>query len=378
MFFSKPPSYLGIDLGMGGPKIVELRNNKGRAQLLTYGFAEEICETSTENYFANTDRIATIIKKICDKASATSKQVVASLPTHMVFDSVITLPAMPAKELKSSIEAEAQKLIARPLDEMVLYWNIINQNDNETESIDGKISDDKDIIASKKTKYLKILLTAAPKKMINKYIEIFHKAGLKLLSLETAAFALTRSLVGMDKLQILIADIGAQTTEIIILNNGLPVFSRGIDLGSAKITAVLAEKLKIDIEEAEQLKFDFNNNISNQSAEIINILEKNLTPITNEIKYSINLYFNRLSLDQGIGAGAEQLLDQKIIEKIILTGGGSLLGGLNDFIKKELQIRSFIGNPWARIIYPQDLKPLLDEIGPKFSIAAGLAMREIN
>ena len=65
---SASPSYLGIDLGLGGVKIVELRNNKGRAQLLTYGFAEEADETNHENYFANTKRLSAIIKKICNEA----------------------------------------------------------------------------------------------------------------------------------------------------------------------------------------------------------------------------------------------------------------------------------------------------------------------
>ncbi len=376
LFSSNPPSYLGIDLGLGGVKIVELRNNKGRAQLLTYGFAEEEAEVRQEEYFSNTEKLAITIKKICDQANTTSKQVIASLPTYTVFDSIITLPFMSQKDLKPAIEAEAKKLLSRPLEEMVLYWNILNEDEAEKESTSAEATAGKDVIVSKKTKYLKILLTAAPKDFVNRYVEIFHKAGLKLLSLETAAFALTRSLAGIDTSRILITDIGAGTTEIIILDEGLPVFNRSIDIGGFKITRALQESLKISFDEAEQLKLDISNNPGNQSAEIIKILEKIMAPIINEIKYSITLYFNRLSLTEK--EEVTKLQTQKRIEKIILTGGSGLLSGINDYVKKKLQIRVFVGDPWSRVIYPQDLKPLLNEIGPKFAVAIGLAMREAS
>ena len=40
LFSKKPTSYLGVDIGAGGIKVVELRDDKHRARLSTYGFAE--------------------------------------------------------------------------------------------------------------------------------------------------------------------------------------------------------------------------------------------------------------------------------------------------------------------------------------------------
>jgi hypothetical protein len=36
------------------------------------------------------------------------------------------------------------------------------------------------------------------------------------------------------------------------------------------------------------------------------------------------------------------------------------------------------GDPWARVVFPEDLRPVLDEVGPRLSIAIGLGMREIE
>ena len=69
---------------------------------------------------------------------------------------------------------------------------------------------------------------------------------------------------------------------------------------------------------------------------------------------------------------------QKPIEKIILTGGSSLLLNLPDYLAGLLDLKVYRGDPWARVIYPEELKPVLDEIGARFSVAVGLAMRDIE
>jgi len=65
-------------------------------------------------------------------------------------------------------------------------------------------------------------------------------------------------------------------------------------------------------------------------------------------------------------------------EKIVLSGGSALLPNLANYLSKVLNIKVIIGDPWARISYPVDLAPLLNEIGPRMSVAVGLAMRELE
>ena len=66
------------------------------------------------------------------------------------------------------------------------------------------------------------------------------------------------------------------------------------------------------------------------------------------------------------------------VEKIILSGGGSLLLNLGDYLSKRLNIKVIIGDPWNRVNYPAELKPVLSEVGPRLAVAIGLAMREIE
>jgi Tfp pilus assembly PilM family ATPase len=66
------------------------------------------------------------------------------------------------------------------------------------------------------------------------------------------------------------------------------------------------------------------------------------------------------------------------VEKVILSGGGSLLLNLADYLSRRLNMKVIIGDPWSHINYPPELKPILSEVGPRLAVAVGLAMREIN
>jgi Tfp pilus assembly PilM family ATPase len=66
------------------------------------------------------------------------------------------------------------------------------------------------------------------------------------------------------------------------------------------------------------------------------------------------------------------------LEKIILSGGGALLLNLSEYLSERLSIKVIIGDPWARIRYPEELRPVLSEVGPRLAVAIGLAMREIE
>lgn len=377
--FSSPLSYLGIDFDSSSVKVVELKNESGRPRLVTYGYFDQEIDQAKIDDQEDYLKTAKLIKQVCHQAKTTTTKTVSALPAFSVFSSILNLPVMPKKELASAIEWEAKKIIPLPIEEMILDWKVLegfseNQlvNDQEKEGEEEEINTDdlkkrsflKITPPKKGKKYIKILLTAAPKDLVKKYIAIFKAAGLNLLSLDTEPFALIRSLVGNDKSTIMILDIGSVVTNISIVINGIPILNRSIDIGGLTITKAIANSLNVSLARAEQFKYDIGMNPAQiGQGSVPKTIETTLTPIIDEIKYSLNLYKN-----QG----------QKNIEKIILTGGSCLLLNLPDYLSQILDLKVYRGDPWARVIYSQELKPVLDEIGPRFSVAIGLAMRNIE
>lgn len=357
--FSNKKSYLGVDIGNNGVKMVELATSAGRARLATYAYAEVDTNLTHSSSLADQQKVAEIIKKIFTEAKVSSRKTIAALPNFSVFSSIISLPKMSKKELSQAISWEAKKFVPLPIEDMVLDWRpLVKKEVKDKEKIKEETSDK----LKEKNEFQKILITAAPKDLVERYINVFKLANLELLAMETESFALERSLIGKDNAVIMIVDLGAFSSDISIIENGIPILSRSIDVGGGTITQAIAKSLNIEQKRAEQFKRDIG--FSSQSLNSVpKIVENTISPIINEIKYSFDLFQGRKN------AG--------VVEKIILTGGSSVLPGLTDYLNEILQIKVYVGDPWARIVYPVELKPVLQELGPSFAVPVGLAMREI-
>jgi len=341
--FNKKKSYLGIDIGSTSLKLVEISKEKGVPTLVTYGYAERaISDIVKGDAQKILNKVAALLKKLYIDAGITSFKAITALPNYSVFNSVITLPKMNKKELDSAVRWEAKKFIPMPINDVVLDWRIIDT-----------------IEVDKRKKNYRILLTAAAKNLVRRYVEIFKKADLQLLSLETEAFALARALIGKSQATTMIIDSSAVTTDIIIIEKGIPALNRSIDVGGITISRAIANSLNIDFKRAEQFKRDIG---MGGSSKIPRVIEGILKPVVDEMRYSLKIYQDQSG---------------KAVEQVILSGGSAYLPNLAEYFSKILNIRVIIGDPWAKIAYPEDLKPALEEVAPRFAVAIGLALREI-
>ncbi|MFH1207299.1 MAG: pilus assembly protein PilM [Patescibacteria group bacterium] len=367
---AKNLNYLGIDLSGASIKLVELRNaGNGRPQLVTYGFIDETYNIIKDDNPVARAAIAKQLQDLIKQTRAGSASAVTALPSFSVFSSIINLPAMKDKDLVSAIRWEAKKFVPIPLEEMILDWEVLKEPAGpkpaapaagaDSGNPDGK----KEIGAPAPKANLRILMTAAPKNLVNRYVELFKMVGLQLVGLETESFALERSLVGNDMNPVMVIDIGGQTSSIIIFSSGVPILNRSIDVGGKGITRSLQETMGLTAAQAEQFKRDVSRSISGDAAsKLPKPMSYVINSIINEIRYILNIYQNQ---------------NKKPITKVIITGGSAFLANISSSIESIFNIKSFIGDPWARVIHPIEINSLLKELGPRMSVSIGLAMREI-
>jgi type IV pilus assembly protein PilM len=339
--FASKPRFLGIDIGSSSIKIVELSKDADGAKLMTYGFTDKL--NLNIDSAEDLKSVSDLLVKLCVDSEVSSKTAIAALPTFSVFSSILNLSNIAKKDISSAVHWEAKKVIPLPLDEMILDWKIISEDS--------------------KTGNIKTLLTGAPKNLVKKYIEIFKQAQINLVSLETETFSLVRALIGNDKSNITIIDMGDVTTDITIVSFGIPMLNRSIDIGGKNITEELDKILGVGFEKAEQFKFDLGiNSLNSGDSSIPRVIVDTVAPVVNEIKYAHNLF---------------QSKDDKKVEKIILSGGSAMIPGFSEYLSKVFDLKVIVGDPWARINYPQELKPLLAEIGSHMAVSVGLALRNI-
>lgn len=370
LFEKKETSILGIDIGTSSIKVIEVDRTKDGHRLMTYGFVEDFHRDLRNLGKEDARMTSQAIRSVVERARCRSPRAIAALPTYAVFTSLISLPQLAGDELDSAVHWEAKKIIPLPLDEIVLDYRILNPPKKEGGGFTlpfGKIKE-----GVEEEPQLKILITGAAKETVQKYTEIFSLSGLSLVGLETEMFALSRSIVGTQPGEIMIVEIGSAVTDIIIMENGIPFFGRSLETGGAGITRQIVTSLHINEKRAEQLKRDVGIRTIGQEESgnggVPQIIVSALESIIHEIRYTLDVYKSHAVTPSGKATG--------IIEKIILTGGTALMPGIAEHIAQALDVRVFVGDPWSFLQYPVDLKPVLQSIGPKFSVAIGLALRE--
>lgn len=373
--FHSTEAYLGVDIGASGIKLVELHKTKGRPQLWTYGIVnqpldihiarrektpEELALESRQGIEVSgkqnkqkqtpmhlddprIDEYAQMLQSLLKNAKTTTKRVTASLPVSYVFHTVLTLPFVEEKKRESIIRAEIAKIIDRPVDQMQVVHQLLNKDEKEPE-------------------YLRILVTAAPREVVAFYSAIFQKAGLQLEELETEAFALERSLVGHDKATSMVIDIGSERTNFFIIDNGIPVTHRSIQVGGDTISGLL-EQIFGTKDNINTLKQDVSRlRPSDIPADLFTMVTG---PIIKEVEYGFDLFL-RQSGNEG-----------KRPEKIILSGGSAAFPLIKTAVESAFNMRVFVGDPWARIVYQQGLRPVIYDLGPRMAVSLGLALRNI-
>lgn len=340
--FSKKRSYLGVDFGSAGLKAVELAVEKGKPRLVTYGLTEMPVDIVRNVSPEARDQAVASLKALLEQAHVTTAKAVAALPNYAVFTQIMDLPAMADRDIAAAVRWEAKKIVPWPLEEMILDWKKLS-------TADGKPGT------------TKVLLIAALRNVVSRYLEIFKLANVELLSLETEAFSVARALSSSDVTTAMLVDIGAFTTDIAVVESGIPLINRTIDVGGTTLTKAIAQSLGISEQRAEQFKRDFGLAVESGGG-IPKTIEAAFSPVINEVKYLFDLY---------------QGQSRTPIQKVVLTGGSAYLPNLPSFMQSLLKVPVILGDPWDRVSYPVELKPALDEVGPQLVVAIGLALREI-
>ncbi len=356
--FSK--TFLGIDIGTSSVKIVEVSRWGKKKRLVNYGEipAANIYESSFRTFEKNTlllseKDIARGIQAVIEEAKIKTKKVVLSIPDFSTFYTSFELPPVSEEELPRAIEFEARRYIPLPVSEVSLDWQIT----------EGSLS-------GKKNK-VKILLVAVPNDVVRQYKNIAALCGLDLFALEAEVFGLVRSLAAEEKNTVCLVDIGSRSTTISIVDRGILKLSHSFDISGSDFTQQIAKSLGVDHPKAEALKQE-HGLLPGSTEKIDKILYPLIDLILVEVEKIFNFTFRT---------------EEKKIEKIILAGGAAKLPGLKSYFsvrlnsnleKDEARKKVVIGNPFASLYYPPILEQSLEDMGPSYAIAVGMALRGLN
>lgn len=334
----------GLDIGTHTIKAVVLSHREKNPKLISLGSVPSPQPGLLSDSDVDLEHTATTIKELLNSVKAPADSVVISLPEAKVFTRVVSdLPFLTDEELSSSIKYSAEEFVPIPVDQVNLFWQILERSKEEGKTV--------------------VFVVASPKTVINKYIKVLEMAGFKPMALETDLIAAARSLTENNPntpLSLLI-DFGSSSTDFAVVNKGLVILTRSIATGGAALTRAIAQYLNFEVLQAEEYKKVYGL-LENQLEGKIHLAIKPLVDIIiSEARRTLQAYQSKNP--------------QSIIKRIILSGEGAKMPGLVVYIASEIGLETQEADPWYQIQKDEEIIKKLSADAPSYSVAVGLALR---
>ncbi len=352
----KEGSVLGVDIGSSSLKVVQLRKEHGQAILETYG------ELSLGPYGGgemgqatnlSAEQITESLKDLLREAKVTTASCGVSIPFARSLLTLVNLPyrADPTEQ-KTVIELEARKYIPVPVSEVQLDWFIVPAAEQAQFGEEGSPAADR-----KGT--VEVLLVAVHNDELTKLQSVVVGAGLSASFYEIEIFSTIRAVVDDPVKPVMVIDIGAASTKTYVIERGVVALSHSIGTGSQDITRAIAISGNVSIAAAEALKKEegLGDGGALGSPELV------FSRIFSEVRRVLMQY---------------ETAHKKAIASIILTGGGGITKELSAYAKRIFSIDVHIADPFKKTEAPAFMRPVLEEIGPEFAVAVGLALRKLD
>lgn len=358
---SSPASVIGVDIGTSSVKIVQLKKEKERAILETYGALSVGPYANLKVGQASRlpeGKAVEMIQDLLKETGAKAKNAAVSVSLRNTFITTIELPAAPKTNLGDIVNIEARRYIPLPMSEVILDWWIIPPAIGGTEEPEETESP-----SVEKREMAEVLLVAIYKDAIESYKNLMAKAGLNIQLFEIEVFSSIRSSIGCEISPVLLVDFGASSTKMAISDYGVVRMVHSFDRGSQDLTLALSNSLGVDFAKAEEMKHEIGFSPKPEHKEIVSVIEPIAQYIFSEAGRFIADYRRK---------------HKRSVGRAILTGGGSLIKGLVDVGVKNLGVETTLADPFSKVEYPSILQASLKGAGPAFSTALGLALRGLQ
>lgn len=335
----------GVDIGTYSIKAVVLSHRSKPPKLLSFGSIAAPQPGIVSDAQADLEAEARAIKNLLSAIRAPSSSAVIALPESKIFTRVVgDLPFLSDDELASAIKYSAEEFVPLPVDQVNLYWQIINR--------------------SKQKNNTSVFVVASPKNTVNKYLKVLEMAGIKPLALETELIAVTRAIVGTNQFipTTMIIQLGASSTDFAVVSNGMILLTRSIATGGIALTRTISQYLNFEPMQAEEYKRVYGLLSDQLGGKIYQALKPMVDIIVSEAKRVIQSFQTKNP--------------QNTIKRVVLTGGGAKLPGVVIYFANALGLEIQEADPWLMVDKDRSIQNKLAADAMNYTIAVGLALRE--
>ena len=345
--------YLGLDIGRQYVKMVSIEKTKEGFKVLDAG-SRLVPEPNSAYDPEKIDRHHWVmaVKELFRQQGLNPKRVkglVTGINGSSASIKQITTMEMVSEELESAMTFEARKHIPMDGTDAVIDYQIFGSNQREVDKID-------------------VGLVACTKGVLNSHIDLIKECGLRPGVVDVNPIALSNAFTFIKNLPddglVVILDIGAVSSTLVVYGKGQQYFTRDLPLGGHHFVKELSDKKEISYTEAQDLLFKegLSAAVSNafmEPSDRVGIAERTVYDnLVEDLRRSLRFYAKQTG--------------QSFFLKVFLSGGAADTAGLTDFISSKLNIECGIFDPFFEVEGAENISV---NNPSQFTTALGLGIR---
>ena len=345
--------YLGLDIGRQYVKMVTVEKSRDEYKILDAGsrLVPELNATYDPEKIDHTHRVMAV-KELLRQQGLNPKRVksvISGINGSSSSIKQITTMEMPSDDLQSAMTFEARKHIPMDGTDAVIDYQIFGSNSREIDKID-------------------VGLVACTKGVINSHVSLLRECGLKPGIVDVNPIALSNAVTFVKDIPedglVVIVDIGAVSSSLVVYGQGQEFFTRDLPLGGHHFVKETAAKHEISYTDAQDLLYKEGlscmiKTSADDGIDNVRIAERTVYDnLVEDIRRSLRFYAKQTG--------------QSFFLKIFLTGGAAVTPGLADFISSKLNVDTAVFNPFESINGGADFSVANPN---QYTVALGLGIR---
>jgi type IV pilus assembly protein PilM len=340
--FGRKRTSIGLDIGSGFVKVVEVDHSGDQPEVVRVAMRPLLPDAIVEGEIMDYGLVSDAVRGLFEDLGMKGAEVVTAIGGHDVIIKKIEMDRMKESDAREVIRWEAEQHVPFDIKSVELDFQIL---DPEGAGLQ-----------------MQVLLVAAKRELVDNKVGLLQDAGVNPVIIDIDAFALHNAFEHNypDSLDGIIAlvNVGHETTNVNILENGIPILTRDIPFGSRKIREALQRERGLTAEQAEDVV---------QARETVHDLDTFVDSSADEVAVGIERASAFLMTRE----------DGDSVGRIYLSGGGARVPGMAATLGRRMGVPTELVNSFERTpVQPSAAGDIsIDEAAPMLLLPLGLALR---
>ena len=335
-YFFRDHPILALTIGHGSAQVMQITHKNKRQVITAYGSTAFDPSAIKDSVIVNPEVVARAIRALLDntiQGDVAARRLAISVPTTRTFSRAVTLPKLPDEQLAEAVMLEIEQYTPVAIDNLYVDYTIINATPKE----------------------LEVLTLAAPKEVIDSYLQVAQILDLEPILIETRVDSIRRlfSMTQFGNIPSVLLDFDRDMVDISIVDKNI-IATGTVPIStefSNQITQALASKGKL-----LDLDAPMDDQKDDQSPQKNNQLQQFIQEIRRMVRYYEERYDRT-----------------RHIEQIVLVGDEARIPSLAALMTDKLRLPVRSADLWQLLEFDDEIANIPKAASGSYVTVAGLA-----